>query len=510
MGLINYSNISDGTSIDANDVNNPFNTVYNEFNGNIEAANIKNGSITQEKLANYADVSWSNVPAANTVSSVTTNGNRSYDITFGSSVASILSPGMRIRTTRSVGAPTQCTDLESSSSQGWTKATPAGLNQTDDVTFMTWVKLESYSGQAFYSQRTGNNGWDVAMDSQGWFRIHGVLSAGNYKLYRTYAAIPLNKWTHIAATMDMSGNLATFYIDGESVPYVNAHTGTANSFTSATTLNIGNDYGFAYGDCKLAQMAIFSSVLSQATIRSYMSQTLVGNEPTCIGLWKFNGDSNDSSTNANNLTAVAAATATNADSPFGGQADGSVSSTLDYGIVTSVATTTATVAVPAGSTIPTTGGLAAVAYSTTANPYGFPPISRFALSMFNATRENALLNASVSRVLDYTFTPTISAISNSGGFVANHYLNNTGGTKTMTGRIDISSTNATGNGRVAVDLGGTPFSSVFYYVPGVRSQGNNAFQVVHGDSATTSTYAYYYSATSASGSQSTAILIIGT
>jgi len=62
MGLINYSNISDGTSIDASDVNNPFNTIYNEFNGNIEAANIKNGTITQEKLANYADISWSTVP----------------------------------------------------------------------------------------------------------------------------------------------------------------------------------------------------------------------------------------------------------------------------------------------------------------------------------------------------------------------------------------------------------------------------------------------------------------
>lgn len=52
MGLISYSNISDGTNIDANDVNNPFNTIYDEFNGNITDANIDaSAAIAGSKLA---------------------------------------------------------------------------------------------------------------------------------------------------------------------------------------------------------------------------------------------------------------------------------------------------------------------------------------------------------------------------------------------------------------------------------------------------------------------------
>lgn len=52
MGLINFSNITDGTSIDANDVNNPLNTIYDEFNGNITNANIAAAAaISGTKLA---------------------------------------------------------------------------------------------------------------------------------------------------------------------------------------------------------------------------------------------------------------------------------------------------------------------------------------------------------------------------------------------------------------------------------------------------------------------------
>lgn len=55
MGLINFSNIQDGTTIDANDVNGPFNTIYDEFNGNITNANIaSNAAIAGTKLADDA------------------------------------------------------------------------------------------------------------------------------------------------------------------------------------------------------------------------------------------------------------------------------------------------------------------------------------------------------------------------------------------------------------------------------------------------------------------------
>jgi hypothetical protein len=50
MGLISYSNIQDGTTADGADVNTPLNTIFNEFNGNIDSNNIKDNSIIASKI----------------------------------------------------------------------------------------------------------------------------------------------------------------------------------------------------------------------------------------------------------------------------------------------------------------------------------------------------------------------------------------------------------------------------------------------------------------------------
>lgn len=77
MGLINYSNISDGTTVDASDVNNPFNTIYNEFNGNIDGNNLVDNAITTAKItdssvttAKIADASITNAKLSTTAGDV--------------------------------------------------------------------------------------------------------------------------------------------------------------------------------------------------------------------------------------------------------------------------------------------------------------------------------------------------------------------------------------------------------------------------------------------------------
>lgn len=50
MSLISYSNISDGTTIDASDVNNPMNTIFNDYNGNIDSNNLASNAITTAKI----------------------------------------------------------------------------------------------------------------------------------------------------------------------------------------------------------------------------------------------------------------------------------------------------------------------------------------------------------------------------------------------------------------------------------------------------------------------------
>ena len=117
-------------------------------------------------------------------------------------------------------------------------------------------------------------------------------------------------------------------------------------------------------------------IVSQSRQRGYISQGLSGSETSLISAYSFNNSINDlNTTNANNLTANGSAVATNADSPFGTQASGLISSTLDYAIIQSATfstNTTVTVQVPEGCTIPTSGGVSAVSYSTQKAPYGFP------------------------------------------------------------------------------------------------------------------------------------------
>jgi len=104
-----------------------------------------------------------------------------------------------------------------------------------------------------------------------------------------------------------------------------------------------------------------------------MNQGLTGSETSLISAYSFSNSITDlNTTTPNDLTANGSAVATNADSPFG---NSGVSTTIDYGIVMKASfstNTTLTVQVPEGCTIPTSGGVSSVDYSTQAVPYGFP------------------------------------------------------------------------------------------------------------------------------------------
>lgn len=54
MGLISPQQISDGTTIDAADVNTPINTIANEVNGSLDANNLADDAVTTAKIADDA------------------------------------------------------------------------------------------------------------------------------------------------------------------------------------------------------------------------------------------------------------------------------------------------------------------------------------------------------------------------------------------------------------------------------------------------------------------------
>jgi hypothetical protein len=283
---------------------------------------------------------------------------------------------MRLKATRTVAAPSQCTDLESGSSQYYSKTSPAGLSFTTTWTAMAWVKLESYGAQSGIIARRNadTEGWSFSISSTGQVKATSLRIASNNSDTVSYASIPLNKWVHVAAATDLGGT-TLLYIDGVLVPSLTTVTGTAATLVQGTTaLVVGatKSAGTEPFDGKIAQAAIFSSKLSAATIASYINQTLSGSESTLISAYSFNGVITDlNTTNANNLTANGSAVATNADSPY---ANAVTAGLLEYGLVqkaTFSTNTTVNVQVPEGCAIPTTGGVTAVSYSTNRSPFGW-------------------------------------------------------------------------------------------------------------------------------------------
>ena len=316
------------------------------------------------------------------VSSVTYNGNRSYTVAFGSSISSTLSPGMRLRATRTVTAPTQCADLEAGSSQYFNDTSVSGMTFTDDFVVSAWIKLESYTSASVIASRlNGTQGWAFQINSSGQAQLTGYNAAlGNFSGVTSYQSIPLGKWVHVAAQLDMSAFTATtttsyVMIDGLDVPAFVSRGGTnPTALVQAGDLQIGAYNGATSPfDGKIAQVAIYSAKVTQANVRATISQGLSGSETSLISAYSFNNSINDLNTsNANNLTAQGGALATNADSPFGVNSFGTAVGTYEYGIVTGLASSTDVyVQVPEGCAIPTSGGVSAVDLSTAEYPYGF-------------------------------------------------------------------------------------------------------------------------------------------
>ena len=92
-------------------------------------------------------------------------------------------------------------------------------------------------------------------------------SASNYSYVRSYQSIPLNKWVHISAQLDMSSFTATTttsytMIDGVDVPATVARAGTnPTSLIQAGNLNIGAINAAAFFPGKIAQVAVYNAKL---------------------------------------------------------------------------------------------------------------------------------------------------------------------------------------------------------------------------------------------------------
>lgn len=319
--------------------------------------------------------SWHNIPHA--VSSVTANGNNSFQMVInGTDLTDTLSNGMRIRAERTVAAPNTAFSLDGTNDY-YVKTSPNKLTFTDDFVCSAWVYLTSYTAGDIVSRFNGTSGFRFAV-SNGQILLLGYnANIANVSYVQSYQSLPLNRWVHVAAQLDMSAFTATtttsyVMIDGVDVPASVTRTGTnPTALVQAGNLEVGSYNGGTNPfPGYLDQVAVYSAKVTQATILASINRALTGSETSLASAYS-NGSVNDlNTTTPNNLTATNGAT-TVANSPFGNRG---VSTTLEYGIVmaNSFSTnTTLTVQVPEGCQLPTTGGITSVDYSTQNVPYGF-------------------------------------------------------------------------------------------------------------------------------------------
>lgn len=287
---------------------------------------------------------------------------------------------MRLRTTRTVTAPTGAISLNGTT-QYANKTSPAGMTFTDDFVVSAWVKPTSYSDSGIISRYNGTSGWILEFTATGQIRLSGFNGgAGNTSYVQSYQSLPLNKWTHVAAQLDMSTFTATtttsyVMLDGVDVPATVTRAGTnPTALVQAGNLEIGTFNAGAFFPGNIAQVAIYNAKVTQANVRATISQTLSGSETSLISAYKLDqasGLTDLNTGNANNLTAQGSPTYST-DSPFSVDATGTPGGSYDYAIVQKIATTVATVSVPEGNTIPTSGGVSAVDLSAYKAPFGMP------------------------------------------------------------------------------------------------------------------------------------------
>ena len=351
------------------------------------AATITNGNITDSRSvvalsATNSNTGW--ITAEATPNTVTALGNRSYSLVFNSlDMTDTVSPGMRLKLTRTVSAPTQCTSLNGTT-QYYSKSSPNKLTFTNNFVCSAWVKLTSTTAQSTVVSRfNGTSGWEMRLASgTGQVGIVGWnAGAANFAYLKSYASIPLNRWVHVAAQLDMTtttvgGTNNYILIDGIEMAGVVTRSGTnPTALVQAGDFQVGASNSLLPFSGKIAQVAVYSAKVAQATILASMHQTLTGSETSLASAYSFNNSKTDlNTTTPNDLTANGSAVETNADSPFAQDAQGVPTGTTEYAVITKTAfstNTTLTVQVPEGSAIPTSGGVSAMSYSTQSVPLNF-------------------------------------------------------------------------------------------------------------------------------------------
>jgi hypothetical protein len=319
------------------------------------------GTITSNQITQ----GWNTIGTTLTYSA--NNGNREFVVTTGTDQTGVLSPGMKVKVSRSVTPPTQCMAFASASNQYATKSSPSGITFTSAFTCEAWVYLNSYlSGDQYIVSRSDaiTSGWALVIKPSG--QIKGFYGGSSvFTEIDSYQSVPLKTWTHIAfAVTNASTKSMAIYMNGTNIAS-NVASSAASTVTQANNLSMGAaNAGVAssFFNGYLSEVRVWSVGQTQANIQANMAINLTGSETNLVALFKGGGNFNDLTSNANTLTAGGGAIATQAANPY---------NATEYGIITAITSSTITMFTGKQCTIPNMT-LNTPQYSVSRTPFGFP------------------------------------------------------------------------------------------------------------------------------------------
>lgn len=166
----------------------------------------------------------------------------------------------------------------------------ASLALSNQFTFEAWIKPRSAQCSTILARGNGTN-----LDATDYLFAVGTdgTNCGVMKLAlmvggawaASESAVPLNAWTHVAATFD--GTNRAFYLNGV---LDRAVAGSGSIFQSGSPLFIGRrgTAGSNYFDGTLDEVRVWSSARSAGQIQTNVNRTVPGSEPGLIGYWRLN------------------------------------------------------------------------------------------------------------------------------------------------------------------------------------------------------------------------------
>lgn len=322
-------------------------------------------------LGNSPSAGWT--PIGATPSYSANNGNKEFVVTFPIDLTTTVQRGHRIQFTRGTTPPTQCMAFAAASSQYASKSSPSGITFTTAYTCEAWIYLNSSSATGgIISRYDGTNGFILTVTSGGAIALYAGASTNATVL----GNLPLKQWVHVAATF--SSGIFNIYVNGQAVNY--AKTGSATTITQAGNLQVGGYNSLNYFDGYIAEARVWSVAQTQANIQANMAISLTGSETNLVALFQGNGNFNDKTTSANNLTATNGAVATQTFSTINGgtsnEPTAAPMNAVEIGIITDVSTftggnTSLKIFTGTDYNIPN-GSLSAPQYSIQKAPFGFP------------------------------------------------------------------------------------------------------------------------------------------